>query len=67
MWHRFSVALAVVTLSGVCGVGSLAPFIQPALTASTNRVEVLETTEDTVAKTYVQRNRRGTGRRGVLG
>ena len=67
MWHRFSVSLAVITLSSVCGVGSLAQFVQPTSTAFNNRTEIFETTEDTVAKTYVQRNRRGTGRRGVLG
>ncbi|MBE9158490.1 hypothetical protein IQ265_16860 [Nodosilinea sp. LEGE 06152] len=67
MWHRFSVVLAVVTVGGISGVGGFNPLSQPISTLFTPAVEASEMSEDTVAKTYVQRNRRGTGRRGRLG
>ncbi|MGG6238174.1 hypothetical protein ACQ4N7_05995 [Nodosilinea sp. AN01ver1] len=67
MWHRFSVVLAVVTVGGVYGVGGFGQPSQAGLTLFTSGAEVPEMSEDTVAKTYVQRNRRGTGRRGRLG
>lgn len=67
MWHRFSVMLAVIVVGGVYSVGGFSQLGQPVSTLFTSGVEVLEVTEDTVAKTYVQRNRRGTGRRGTLG
>ncbi|PSN16077.1 hypothetical protein C7293_04285 [filamentous cyanobacterium CCT1] len=64
MWHRFSVVLAVVAVGGVYGVGGFDQPSQAGLTRFTPEAEVPEISEDTVANTYVQRNRRGTGRRG---
>ncbi|WP_156119736.1 hypothetical protein [Leptolyngbya sp. KIOST-1] len=63
MWHRFSVLFAVIAVGGVYGVGSLA---QPGPTRFTPAAEAPELGAETVATTYVQRNRRGTGRRGRL-
>lgn len=65
MWHRFSVVLAVVTASGL-GYAALSP--QTASAPSPLSVESNEIQADTVATTYVQRNKRpGSGRRGMRG
>lgn len=67
MWHRFSVALAVITVGGIYGIGGFSQPSQPVSTLFNPGSEASEMSEDIVAKTYVQRNRRGTGRRGRLG
>jgi len=68
MWHRFSVVLAFVAVSSMSGLGYRALSPQTAATPSPLRVESTEIQPDTVAVTYVQRDKRpGSGRRGMRG
>jgi hypothetical protein len=68
MWHRFSVELAVLTIVSILGVGYSTSSWQSASALSSTNLDMVEVAEDTVSRTYVQpNNRRGTGRRGVLG
>jgi len=68
MWHRFSVELAFVAMISVLGVGYSASSWQSASALSSVNSDIAEVAEDTVARTHKRpNNRRGTGRRGVLG
>lgn len=68
MWHRFSVVLAVVAVSGVGGLSYRVLSPQTTAAPSPLRVESTEIQPDTVATTYIQRNKRpGSGRRGMRG
>ena len=67
MWHRFSVVLAVVTASGLGGLGYAALSPQTASAPSPLSVESTEIQPDTMAYTYVQGKKRGVGRRGMRG
>ncbi|MGB3136262.1 MAG: hypothetical protein WBG38_09720 [Nodosilinea sp.] len=67
MWHCFSVALAVVAVSGVWSAGGLtqpSQFVSTLSTLGSDRPELAETV---IAEISGQRNRRGTGRRGMRG
>ncbi len=71
MWHCFSVVLAIITASGVGGLGYLARSPQAAFGQPFPGIESTgesaEIQADAVAG-YVQRNQRsGSGRRGMRG
>lgn len=68
MWHRFSVVLAAVLVSGVGGLSYVALFPQTAAAPLSPGIEAAEADADTVASSYIQgKKRSGSGRRGMRG